>query len=310
MWFYILLLVVANVLWAGSYSVMKWAVVDIPPLTLAFYRFAISAIILSAIALVKFRKKLFEIKRLPVVRLLVVSLLNIFHQVGLYFGVQFTNAADASLIASMEPVFLFFLATLILREDVRLRHILAVFTGLIGFLVISGLQDFSFAGSLLFGNMLVFFAVVSESCFSIFSKPLARKYSAVVMMAIITIVQTIILAPIAYIYDPLLFSPIITSKMIIVVAYLAIFCTVFGYTIWIVIMRKVPVNLMALTLFLQPVLGPIIAALFLGEVLGMRLIIGGIIILLSLYIALSRELSPHKKRHDFDLVEKNRQNSV
>jgi drug/metabolite transporter (DMT)-like permease len=49
------------------------------------------------------------------------------------------------------------------------------------------------------------------------------------------------------------------------VAFLVVICTVVGYCVWFVVIRETDVNLAALTILAQPVIGIGIAAITLGE---------------------------------------------
>lgn len=282
---YAVLLIVANVIWAGSYAVMKWGLADIQPLSLVFYRMFASAILLWGTILLFYRGELSKLNRSFFFRILLVTALDLIHHTGLCGGVKLSHATDASLIISMEPVFLFFLATIILREELTARHVISLILAMIGFIALSNFASLSSVhGIAILGNVIILFAVISEAGFSIFFKPLTKFHSPILLMAMVTLIQSIILAPIAYSADPGLFTPILTTKNIIVVGYLALFCTVFGYTMWLLIMSKIPVNIMAISLFMQPVLGPMIAGLTLGEKLGTRIFIGGAFIIGALYV--------------------------
>ena len=134
------------------------------------------------------------------------------------------------------------------------------------------------------GNVIVLCAVISEGLFSISFNPLAKKYSPIFLMAIVSVVQTFVLMPVVFYRDPHALSALLSIKTVVVVAYLGILCTVFGYIIWLWIMKKLPINIMAISLFLQPVLGPIMAALFLKENLSLRTLVGGVFIISALIV--------------------------
>lgn len=296
---YALLLMLANLLWAGSYSAMKWGVADIPPLSLVFYRMGVAAILLWIGVAIFYRHQLKGLTGRFFLRVALVTAFDLIHQTGLCIGVKYSHAIDASLIISMEPVFLFFLATFILDEVLTIRHIMALVLALAGFVALSNFTSIgldSFGNIVLIGNLIILVAVITETGFSICFKPLARDYSPVLLMAFVTAIQTVVLAPLSYAFDSEVFHPEITYKLVAVIVYLAVFCTIVGYIIWLRAMSKMAVNVMALSLFLQPVFGPVIAALALDEELGPRIFIGGGLILLSLYIALAREVRFPKTR--------------
>lgn len=290
---FIILLVMANAIWSGSYAVMKWGILDINPISLVFYRMFLSTILLWPVVLVFYRKELAKLNRSFFLRILLVAFFDLIHQVGLCVGVQYTYAMDASLIISMEPAFLFLLATIILREELTARHVMALILAMVGFMILSSLSfgSYSFMSSALaLGNIIILFAVISESGFTIFFKPLAKNYSPILLMAVVTLIQSTILAPVASFMDPNFMNLDITFKSVSIIVYLSLFCTIFGYVVWLFIMKKIPVNVMAISLFLQPVFGPLISFAALGEEINSRILIGGLFIILSLFVITSRKV--------------------
>lgn len=223
-------------------------------------------------------------------KIFLVAVLNMVHQAGACVAMNYTSATDATLIISMEPVILFFLATIILKETISFRHIAAIAMALAGFLILSGsgvLHFSAISASIMIGNLIVLVAVVSETSFSIIFKPLADRHPPHLLMAVVTLIQTIMLGPTAYMLDSNMLGSVLTFKGITAVLYMSLFCTIFGYILWLKVMRRVPVNIMAVSLFLQPVFGPLIAGLTLGEVISPRVVAGGAFILTALYISTS-----------------------
>jgi drug/metabolite transporter (DMT)-like permease len=59
---------------------------------------------------------------------------------------------------------------------------------------------------------------------------------------------------------------------------MALICTFFGYSYWFLVIRESEVNLVAMTIFLQPVCGAMVAKLWLGESLHWGQLWGSVII--------------------------------
>jgi drug/metabolite transporter (DMT)-like permease len=74
-------------------------------------------------------------------------------------------------------------------------------------------------------------------------------------------------------------------------AYMAIVCTVIGYAMWFVIIRTVPVNVVSLTIFVQPIAGVPVAYWYLHEPLHWGQLWGSLVIAVGLLIGLSRQVS-------------------
>jgi drug/metabolite transporter (DMT)-like permease len=74
--------------------------------------------------------------------------------------------------------------------------------------------------------------------------------------------------------------------------YLATVCTAIGYTLWFVVIRETDVNITALTIFVQPLAGVAIAAVWLHEPLHWGQLWGGLAIIAGLVWGLSRQVKP------------------
>ena len=80
--------------------------------------------------------------------------------------------------------------------------------------------------------------------------------------------------------------------------YLGLICTSFGYALWYFAIQRAPVNLVGLTVFVQPVAGLFLAAVWLhaplhwGQFWGSVVIVAGLIIALRPERAAAVELKP------------------
>jgi drug/metabolite transporter (DMT)-like permease len=78
----------------------------------------------------------------------------------------------------------------------------------------------------------------------------------------------------------------------LLVAYLTIVCSVIGYALWYVVIQDTEVNVASLTVFLQPVVGVLVAMATLGETLRWGQLWGSLVIVAGLVIGLSRQIRP------------------
>jgi len=74
------------------------------------------------------------------------------------------------------------------------------------------------------------------------------------------------------------------------IAYLALINTLIGYALWFVVIRETEINVTVLTVFIQPVVGVLIATLALKETLRWGQLWGSLAIVSGLVIALSRQI--------------------
>jgi O-acetylserine/cysteine efflux transporter len=74
--------------------------------------------------------------------------------------------------------------------------------------------------------------------------------------------------------------------------YLGVVCSGVGYSLWYVVIRETPVNVSALTVFMQPLAGLAMAVVFLGEQPHWGQLWGGVVILCGLAVGLRRTAPP------------------
>lgn len=280
----IALLVVMNVIWAGSNSVVKYTLDSIDSLALVFWRFLFALIILAGIIFV--RKIPLKIERRDLLRIIGAGLTLGISNTLWVSGIKFSQAIDTSLLYVFEPIWGIILAGIFLREKLRLTALGGLVIVIIGLLRLS---DFDFAsfgfqsGSLGLGNLLVVLALLSEGFYSIILKPVATRSSAVVVNAGVLLVTVSILAvPMAVRGN---FALPAKVEPLLALAYLSILCTVVGYTLWVAIMKHMPVGIMLFTIFVQPITGPLIANLTLGEPLDERVLTGAILLIAGMATA-------------------------
>jgi drug/metabolite transporter (DMT)-like permease len=290
----ILLLVVMNLIWSGSYVAVKLGLESMPPLVLVFWRMGISAAIL--IFWIALRRVQVRLDRKVLFRIVALGIVIAGSHILWVTGLKYTNASDASLLYAFEPIWAVLMASVFLKEKFRPAMGVGLAVAFAGLIILSDIRwsTFStlFAASVAFGNMLIVLGLFCESMFSIVAKPIAERSSAMVVIAgALLVTELILVGPITLTTGFVLPA---TSQDVFVLLYLSIPCTVIGYVLWIRLMRHLPVNVMCYTIFVQPVVGPLIATVVLGEILGRRVLHGGAFLLAGVSIAVVSHICAHR----------------
>lgn len=271
-------LVAMNLLWAGSYVVVKVGLFSLDPLALIFWRFAVAGAIL--VSWVAIRRTPVTMRRRDALRILLAGVMLGLSNWLWVSGINLSNASDASLLYVFEPIWGILLASIILRERVRPTTIAGLLLVLVGLAALSNFDLAAFGvdeGGVGLGNLLVILGLVCEGFFSIILKPMTRRVPATVTTAGVLVVALVVIA-VAVAARGELPSPTGTGAFLSI-GYLAVVCTVIGYTLWVEVMKHVPVGVMLFTIFIQPVVGPFIAWAALGEAIDRRIITGGALLL-------------------------------
>lgn len=283
------LLVVINMLWAGTSLAAKAALDHVPPLLLAFTRFSLAAILLYAWAVS--RQVDLRVRRQDWGLFWGTGLLGITLTYLLsYAGLSRTTAADSALLHASEPVFLIILSVCLLRERLSWIKVIGVAAGLIGVLLITwhgpALQRLTTAAS---GDLLIACGLLAESLSVIIGKRLVASYPPLSVLTYQMLTGAILLAP-GTIWQGMQDHwhlpdriggasvwPILGSLL-----YLVVPCTVFAYAVWYYLLERHAASDLGLLLFVQPVMGALLGIFFQHDTLTLGAVTGAVLVLLAL----------------------------
>lgn len=299
-------LVVLNVLWAASYTVMKVASGSLNPLAIVLWRMVLGAAVMGAVGLMRSSSFNVVLRDLP--RLIAVGVLTAASHSFVVAGIRFSQAVDASLLYVIEPLWGIALATAVLKESFTrwmAAGLMLVMTGAI-MLSLKAQGDAGrgfITGGAAWGNALIIAGLICEGSFSVAVKPLIHRYSAVVILTFVFGISAAVL-----IGPTLVVAPRVVPASIgewSQIAYLAFVCGALGYCGWIRIMRHVPVNVMYFSIFIQPVVGAAIAWLVLGETITVAMLLAGILLMAGFTMAVKDMLfrAPRAIPVDAPLIE-------
>ena len=279
-WLWLLLV---QTIWASSYVAMKVAVGEMPVSGVVFLRYGIAALGFIGIWLAS------GFPQLGKRDLLLIAMLG-----GLSFalapilqitGLQFTQAVDVSILISFEPLITVLVAAIALRERPKRRTMTALVIATAGLMILSGvsLSGGDSAQPLrLLGNFLFLFALVFEGAVSVSGRALTVRYRPDhligAMMIAGFLAGTMINAPAIAAID---FSGI-TWRGWSAVLFLGLACSIFTYVVWFRVLKDVPVNRVALSLYIQPIAGTLLGLLLLGETVDVSTLLGALVICASL----------------------------
>lgn len=274
------LLIIMNVIWASCYTVMKWGLDYLSPMHFLFLRMFISLIVMTAYSARYLRlidgKLLFR-------GMMLGAIIATSHGMS-FIGIDRSYATDAAILYAVEPVTAIVVARIFLKERMDGWRLLALGLALAGFLILSDVSYRNILSNLtLIGNFFILIGVMADGFFSPVAKPVTENYPARLILTVAIFFTSLIIFPFA------LLSPVKTTYIswqpVVSLLYLSLLCTCVGWTLWLYFLKKLPVNVIALTVFIQPVLGAFIPHFTIGEEIGARIWLGGCVILTGVAIA-------------------------
>jgi drug/metabolite transporter (DMT)-like permease len=290
-----LLLTLAVFFWSGNFIVGRAIRTDMPPVALAFWRWAVASLIVTLLAVPRLPGDLPRLRgHWPVLILLAILGVSTFNTL-VYMGLQRTIALNAFLMQSLMPVLIVLLSFLLFRERITSVQALGVFCSLSGAVTIIARGDPEALLSLSVnrGDLLVFLAVGSYAGYSVMlrKRPPIHPLS---FLAVTFSAGTMVLLPF-YLWEAFLVRGFeITTEVVLAVGYVAVFPSIVSYFCFNRGVELAGANRAGLFLHLMPVFGSLMAMVFLGE--SMEWFHGAGIGAIALGIALATRAGPRQER--------------
>ncbi len=283
-----LLLIVANVLWAASYVAAKFALRDTSVVMMLALRMGISALILLPFLIV--RRKELKLTRSLLPQLALLTLVGfVLNKLLEFGGLALTTASDVALLITSESIFTAALSWILLRERFKPLTGFALLLGFVGVYLIverSVIPNVPAGGGALrmLGDLLVILALLVEAFYTVRGKAMLVKHPPLLITAASIVGSVIFWAPVAG-WEVLTtgWHPIGIAAWISIV-WLALMSTVIAYLAWFKGLAHVDGSSAASTLFIQPLLGTLLAIGLLQDALTPMTIVGGILIMVSVYL--------------------------
>lgn len=280
----VLMTVLAALLWATSFSVIKVGLRYIEPYSFLFLRFLLATALLAIIALGAGKGRLlirYLGGKYPVV-------------LGLALAASFTlqfraqteiPASTAAIIINSSTLLVAPLSALILHERFGTRNAMALVLGIVGVYLITARSVGAGAESgTWLGNVLISASAVSTALYIVATKKaVSRKnLEALPLLAAVFAWSLPVYLVMA---APTLKAGVCAGREAwFAIAYLAVFCSALAFLLWARAMRYIGALTSAIVLLSELVFGVLIARVFLGEALSTPTIAGCLLIGLGIVV--------------------------
>ncbi len=286
------LLILANVLWACSYVAAKVALRDVSVNLMLALRMGMAALVLLPLLIA--RRGELNLTRRDLPQLALLALVGfVINKLLEYGGLALTTASDVALLITSESIYTAALSWLLLRERFRPLTGAALLLGFAGvYLIIerSLVPNIPAGGGAwrVVGDLLVVLALIFEALYTVRGKALLVKHSPLLVTAAAIVGSMVFWLPLGG-WEVLHSGwPSISVPGWLAIGWMAIMSTAIAYLLWFQGLAKVEGSAAASALFIQPLLGTLLAIVLLGDQLTPTTIIGGILIIVSVY-AISRQ---------------------
>lgn len=329
-------IILAHTIWGINFVIAKLTLQEIPPMTLAFLRFALASLFLLPFLIIANEapwtnlkkmlpflpknnksnhnftdsgegktQNLIEIRDLP--KIIAVGVLSITLTISFFLiGIEKTTVASASILSLIIPVASVIVGWTILREKVYVVNVFGVLSGLIGSIIVLGIPLISigagFSSETMIGNVLIILSSLTWVAGALFSKQLLQKYSTLTITSMIFLIGSITFVVPAineFLQNPQWIQNI-TPLGIFGIFFMTLASSISAFFLFEWGMDQIGMVKADLFQYLEPLIAISLGIFLLGEQLRFSYIIGAILIALGVYWSTLAKIShkyPKAHRH-------------
>ncbi|MBA2378052.1 MAG: DMT family transporter [Blastocatellia bacterium] len=262
----------------------KVVLATLPPIALVGFRVGITALILVAVQ--AYRRRVWLKERSDYWRLAVLSIFGVtLNQILFIGGLSLTKASNTSLLAVTIPIFTLLIGAVTGTEPLRLIKSIGIALAAIGVIILIDPRNASFSSDTTLGDILIILNSLSYGIYVATSKQVITRNGAFRSMMWIFIFASIICVPIGAVSLSAIDISAVSSYIWWLVLYIAIAATAGPYLLNAFAIAKVEASTVAVYIYLQPIIGFLLAAFFLGESFGISFWIAVIAVFAGVFLA-------------------------
>lgn len=277
-------LIAVCIIWGTTYLINKLGVSSMPPLFFTSVRQLTAAIML--LAYLFFIKKLDWPDRSFIKLQLVLGLLLISGGNGLgIYGLQYIDSGISAILATFSPILIAFLLSILQKE----HHIskwtwLGLGLGCFGILIIC-LQKIGMhpGKASIIGIGFTMLSIITWAFGSVYSKLKKHSYNPFLSAGFQMLFGGIpVLIISLFTEKPWTFQ--IETYHILIWAYAIVLGSLVAYSCFIYSLNHLPVTLVSIHTYINPIIAILLGALLLGEIINFWILIGAIVTLTGVYL--------------------------
>ncbi len=286
----------------GTATVLgKFALLAFPPNALVGFRVGGAA--LAFYVLQRFRGSLALDNRRDYWKFALFALVGVtLNQLLFFKGLSLTTAVNTSLLAVTIPIFTILISALLGYDFLSWRKIAGIILAAVGVIYLINPARASFGSETTQGDILI---VLNSLCYAGYvavSKNLISHYGALKSIAWLFLFASLINIPMGlFALQTVNLSEVSMSSWLFV-AGLVVFPTIMAYfwNAW--ALSRVEPSIVAVYIYLQPLMGFLAAIFFLGEHFSVRLLISAILVFAGVFLVTKKFNAKTQNRKDAEII--------
>ena len=286
---FFLLLALVNLMWSAQGTAVKFLEGKLGPIAITFLPFYATTVLLVPLLLRERRRnaRAASVTRADWLRFIAVGVGGqVLAQLGMTWGITRSLASNAAILNLLIPVITAVLASFLLRERVTRLRVACLLVGLAGVFLLSvpDLEQSSFLqANYLTGNLLILCGCLGSAFYNVYCKGLLQRFSEIEILIFSYLTASVASVPLLIWVEPFRFAQLaaLDWRGWLAFAFLAFFLYGLSMVLFFYVLQHLPVTVASASLYLVPVFGILLAALFLGERLTPTALAGTVIVLAS-----------------------------
>jgi len=278
------------IVWGSSFAVTKIIVNDVPPLTLAFYRCSIGALTLLSIFIARNKRSIPNyLAGIPWGIIILLGFLGVtVFYIFFNISVKMTSASVGALLQGFIPVCIAVLAAIFLKERLSVKQVIGIIISVTGVILIGFLShsEGDVANSIT-GNLLMIIAVIAWGIYTIISKKVADK-DPLLITSLSTLVGALLLLPAAIFENFGTGWPQVSPANWLIIFFLGAMASGICYFLYNKSLQLLSAAQVGNFINLDPLVGFIIALIFLHESVNTLQIIGAVLVVAGIILSTGR----------------------
>lgn len=280
--------IIATIIWSGNFIVARSLIENIPPVSLAFWRWTVAVIILMPFALKPLISD-WPIIKSNIIYLIITSIFGItLFNTLIYIASHTTSAINLSLIAITFPIFVIILSRMFYKEVLTINKWIGISLVTLGVVTLMTKGDFTVLEEIIFtqGDFWMLLAAMTFSIYSLLLKKKPKKLGTRSFLLSTFLIGVIFLLPFYILESTTTQFSIynISTNEFYSIIYIGLFASLVSYFLWSKAVYTLGPTKSSIIYYTLPIFSGIAAYIFLGEeikvihIMSMLLIMFGVLI--------------------------------
>lgn len=276
----------------GSLPVIGKVVLGaLPAVALVGFRVGITAFVLFLVQL--YRRRVWLQFKQDYLKLAIISLFAVtFNQLLFIGGLSLTKASNTSLLAVTIPIFTLAVSAVVGTEKLRLIKVIGIVLAAAGVIYLIDPRNASFSSETTLGDVMIIANSLSYGIFVATSKDTITRNGAFRSMMWIFIFASVICVPLGLVSLSNIDPTTVGANIWLLVLYISVIATAGPYLLNAYALSKVNPSIVAVYIYLQPIIGFILAVIFLNEILDLKFAVAAVLVFVGVWLTTRRKRSP------------------